>query len=124
MTKIFSEVRRLPEFERDYKKLKKKFRTLDEDFDTFVETQLKLFHKLGVDNGGCVRISDIGIERPQIYKVLKFACKALKGRGSKSGIRITYTYYPDEDVIEFIEIYFKGDKSREGRDRILRIYGQ
>jgi len=43
--KIFSEIDYLPEFEKDFKRLSKKFRTLEEDFKTFINTQLNLFHK-------------------------------------------------------------------------------
>jgi hypothetical protein len=39
-----------------------------------------------------------------------------------SGIRIIYAYYEKEDVIEFIEIYFKGDKANEDKKRIIKYY--
>jgi hypothetical protein len=122
MKKVFSEVRRLAEFDRDFKKLRKRFRTLDEDLEVFIEKQLKLFHKLGVDNKGCVRISNLGISYPEIYKARKFACRSLKGKGASSGIRIIYGYYGSEDAIEFIEMYYKGDKANEDRQRILQRY--
>lgn len=122
MPKIFSEVRRLPEFDRDFNRLQKKFRTLEEDLQVFIERQLKLFHKLGQDNRGCVRISDLDIPYPHIYKARKFACKSLKGKGVASGIRVIYAHYPQEDVIEFIEIYYKGNKENENRGRILNKY--
>ena len=122
MPKIFSEVRRLPEFDKDFNRLQKKFRTLEEDLQVFIERQLKLFHKLGQDNRGCVRISDLDIPYPHIYKARKFACKSLKGKGVASGIRVIYAHYPQEDVIEFIEIYYKGNKGNENRDRILNKY--
>lgn len=122
MTTMFSEVRRLPEFEKDFKKLLKKFHTLKEDLKTFIEKQLKLLHKLGIDNKGCVRISGLGITRPEIYKARKFACKSLKGKGAASGIRIIYAYYKKEDIIEFVEIYYKGNKANEDKSRILKNY--
>jgi len=122
MKKVFSEVRRLAEFDKDFKKLRKRFRTLDEDLKVFIEKQLKLFHKLGIDNKGCVRMSDLGISYPEIYKARKFACRSLKGKGAASGIRITYAYYSNDDIIEFIEIYYKGDKANEDRHRILQRY--
>lgn len=123
MKKIFSEVRRLTEFDRDLKKLRKKFRTLDDDLKVFTENQLKLFHKLGIDKRGCVRISGLGIPCPEVYKARKFACKSLKGKGAASGMRIIYAYYPNEDIIEFVEIYYKGDKPTENTKRILEVYG-
>ncbi|MBC8384276.1 MAG: hypothetical protein H8E57_02020 [Candidatus Cloacimonetes bacterium] len=103
------------------KKLKKRFRTLDDDLATFINVQLKLFHKLNTDNKGIVEIPGLGIEYPKIYKARKFACRSLKGTGSRSGIRIIYTYYPDLDKIEFIEIYYKGDKENEERERITKF---
>jgi len=122
--KIFNEIRRINEFEKDFKRLFKKFRTLDEDLNTFINVQLKLAHKLEKDTPGIVRMSDLGIDNPKIYKAKKFACKALKGKGVVSGIRIIYAYFEKEDIIEFIEIYYKGQKANEDRDRILRYYSQ
>ena len=122
MKKVFKEIRKLTEFKKDFKKLAKKFKTLDDDIETFINKQLKLTHKLGIDNKGVVHISGLGIEIPRIYKAKKFACKALKGRGGMSGIRIIYAYYEKEDVIEFIEIYFKGDKANEDKKRIIKNY--
>jgi len=112
-----------PEFKKDLKKLKKRFRTLDSDLQNFIKVQIKLHHKLKQDNQGIVKISGLGIEYPVIYKARKFACRSLKGTGARSGIRIIYAYYPDFDKIEFIEIYYKGDKEKEDRERIERKYG-
>jgi len=120
--KIFSDIDCLPEFGRDFKKLSKRFRTLEEDFKTFVDTQLNLFHKQGIDNKGVLPISGLGIPNPKIYKAKKFACRSLKGRGVDSGIRVIYAYWEEKDKLEFIEIYSKGDKENEDRDRILGHY--
>lgn len=122
--KTFNEIRKLPEFEKDFKKLLKKFKTLNDDIETFIHNQLILTHKLIADNKGVFHISNLGIETPKIYKATKFACKALKGHGVKSGIRIIYAYYENEDIVEFIEIYFKGDKEIENKDRILKYYSK
>jgi len=122
MVKIFSEITNLPEFDKDFKKLSKRFGTLEEDLKVFTNTQLNLYHKQGIDNKGVLPISGLGITAPKIYKAKKFACRSLKGRGVDSGIRVIYAYWEDEDRIEFIEIYFKGDKENEDRDRILRNY--
>jgi mRNA-degrading endonuclease RelE of RelBE toxin-antitoxin system len=63
-------------------------------------------------------ISNLGIEYPEIYKVRKFACKALKGKGAMSGIRVIYAYFPDLDKVEFVEMYFKADQENEDRARV------
>jgi mRNA-degrading endonuclease RelE of RelBE toxin-antitoxin system len=121
--KIFREVSRLPEFERDLKKLLKRFRTLEEDLEVFTKTELNLYHKLGLDTGGILRLTGLCFDDPKVYKAKKFACKSLKGSGATSGIRIIYAYHEQADRIELIEIYFKGDKENEDRQRITRIYG-
>ncbi len=127
MRKIFNDVRRLAEFEKDIKKLsKKRFLTLEEDLEVFIEKQLQLFHKLHIDNKGIFLIPDLGMSYPKIYKAKKFACKSLKGKGVASGIRVIYAYFDkeDEDTVELVEIHYKGDKENEDRDRISRYYGQ
>ena len=121
MKKIFKEIKELSEFRRDLKKLKR-FRTLHDDLNVFIEKQLRLYHKLAIDNKGIFPISNLGIKHPKIFKAKKFACRSLKGKGAASGVRIIYAYFEDEDRIEFIEIYYKGDKKNEDRDRILRNY--
>lgn len=121
MKKIFNEIRSLREFQKDLKKLRR-FRTLKEDLDIFIEKQLRLYHKLKMDNKGIVQMSNLGIDYPKIYKARKFACRSLKGKGSASGIRVIYVYYEDKDWVEFIDIYYKEDKENEDRDRILRYY--
>ncbi len=119
---IFSQIHRLPEFDKDIKKLLKRFRTLEDDLDVFVKAELVLYHKLKKDNKGIFPIPGLGVEKPKIYKAKKFACRSLKGKGVQSGIRVIYGYFEKEDRIDFIEIYYKGDKENEDRDRIMRYY--
>ena len=44
------------------------------------------------------------------------------GKGAQTGIRVIYAYFEENDRIEFIEIYYKGDKENEDRERILGRY--
>jgi len=120
--KIFKEIALLPEFEKDFKKLLKRFRTLEDDLDNFIRTELNLYHKLGIDNKGIFQIPGVPFHDPKIFKAKKFACRSLKGRGVQSGIRVIYSHYERMDKIEMIEIYFKGDKGNEDIERILRHY--
>ena len=120
--KKFNEVKRLPEFEKDFKKSLKKFQSLEEDLKTFIDKQLDLYHKLKIDNGGILEITGLGIENPKIYKARKFTCRSLKGRGVQSGIRVVYAYFSDDDRIELIEIYFKADQENEDKERIKEYY--
>jgi hypothetical protein len=118
----FKEITRLPEFERDMKKLIKRFRSLEGDLDNFIKTELGLFHKLRIDNKGVVGMAGLGFQSPKVFKGRKFACRALKGKGAHSGIRVIYAYFEEMDRIELIEVYYKGDKENEDRERILRRY--
>ena len=124
MTKSFTKISRRPEFERDLKQLLKRYRTLEEDLNIFVSTQLDLYHKQKIDNRGIVHINNLGIEEPKIFNAVKFACKSIYGRGAASGIRLTYAYFEATDHIEFIQIYFKADDENEDRERIKSLYGK
>ncbi len=106
-------------FRKDFKKLKKRFKTLDEDLEIAKKNAIELFHFLGIDNQSVVLIPKASDEKFQIYKLRKFACKALKGRGVQSGIRITYAYCLRTAAIVFIEIYFKADQENEDKQRIV-----
>lgn len=114
----FKKIRRTPEFERDLKKLVKRYKTLTDDLKNFINTQLVLFHKQKIDNKGLFQIPGLGLDHSKVYKAVKFACKSLNGKGVKSGIRVIYAYFEKEDKIVFIEIYYKGDKENEDPGRI------
>lgn len=84
-----------------------------------------MLHELGIDNAGVFPITGLGISPPpKIYKAKKFACKSLKGRGVKSGIRVIYAHFEAENKVELIEIYYKGDQQNEDRERIKKNYGK
>lgn len=109
----FREVFEHPEFTRDKKQLTKRFRTLEEDLEKLIDYSICLRHKQGIDNGGIVQIPGLGFEHPPVYKVKKFACKSLKGKGAQSGLRPIYAYFKDDDRIELVEIYYK---EKQGSD--------
>lgn len=113
----FNDVNRIPEFERDLKSLLKRFRTLEDDLKVFIDNQLVLLHKMGIDNGGCVPLR----EAPGFFKARKFACRSLKGTGSMSGIRVIYRYDSERDRITLVEIFFKADQANENRGRIKTL---
>lgn len=111
---------RLSAFDKELKKLLKKYRSLNEDLNVLKQVLEKFprVHKPIV-----FPISGLDI-RPgiEIYIVKHFKCTALKGKGARSGIRIVYAYFESEQKIEFIEIYYK-DKKDCDRKRILKYYG-
>ncbi len=122
MVKIFDDISRLPEFEKDLKRLLKRFKTLEYDLEIFIQTELNLYHKLKIDNKGIFQIPGLQIVNPKIYKAKKFACRSLKGKGVQSGIRVIYAYFEEVYKVELIEIYYKSDKENEDKERILKHY--
>ncbi len=106
------------EFKRDFKKLLKKFRSLNEDIEVAKAFAIELYHIQKINKQAIFPIPQFCTEKIVICKLKKFACKALKGRGVKSGIRIIYAYYILTNAVDFIEIYFKGDSENEDKERI------
>ncbi len=101
------------EFNKDFKKLSKKYRTLDEDILEFKKI-LKKF-PFGIGKHFCVLTNT---ESAHIIKA-RFFCQSLK----KKDLRIIYAYIEKHQEVEligveFIELYFKGNKEREDNERI------
>ncbi len=122
----------LAEFEKEFKRLFKKYKTLDDDFEKF--KKVLLVAPIGVGKNFVI------IHSTETIKIVKarMACRALRDRS----LRIIYAYLPVESSkqamhigrqaclsgrqadfeknqrIEFIEIYFKGEKENEDRERI------
>lgn len=106
------------EFERDLKRLLKKFNSLREDIEIAKVFAIELYHIQKINKQAIFPMSQFCTEELLMCKLKKFACKALKGRGVKSGIRIIYAFHIQTLKIEFIEIYFKGEAENEDKDRI------
>lgn len=108
----------LSEFRKDLKSLLKKYRTLHDDL-AIVKKVLEVAPEERPPFS--YRIDNLGIETC-IIKIKKIACRALKGRGVNSGLRLVYAHFPDEKTIKLIELYHKNDKENEDRDRILENF--
>ncbi|MFH1859048.1 MAG: hypothetical protein ABIJ80_02175 [Patescibacteria group bacterium] len=107
-----------PEFQKDFKKLLKKFKSLKDDWELMKIATIELFHIQKVNNSSIFPIQGFCAEKIQICKIKKFACRSLKGRGSKSGIRVIYAFHCKSCKVDFIEIYFKSEKENKNRKRI------
>lgn len=105
----------LLEFRKDLKHLLKKYRTLNDDLEVVKQD---LNDEPGESPPFSYRINGLGLETC-VIKVKKMACKAIKGRGVNSGLRLIYAYYESEARIVFIELYHKNDKENEDRKRII-----
>jgi len=98
----------LPGFSKEFKKYSKKYRTLQNDLDNFKKITDSI--PCGTGKHFNVLFSDNELK---IIKA-RFFCRCLKG----SSMRIIYCFFQNRSEIELIEIYFKGDKENEDRERI------
>ncbi len=105
MTMTFDE---LPEFKKERKRLARKYQSLSEDLREF--QNVVSVAPLGNQKHFAVIAQN---ENVHIVKARLF-CRYLKG----SSLRVIYSYFEQEQRIEFIEIYFKGDKENEDRHRV------
>ena len=98
----------LPEFQKDCKNLRKKYRSLPSDLENFK----KIVTVIPQGNSKHFNV----ITRNDFCCIIKarLFCKYLKG----SSLRIIYCYKEKLDLIEFIEVYYKGDKVNEDQNRI------
>jgi len=105
MTTNFNE---LPEFIKECKRLAKKYKSLPNDLQEF----RNVVSAMPLGNSKHFNI----ITQTESVKIVKahFFCRYLKG----SSLRVIYSYIEEQKKIEFIEMYFKGDKEKEDRDRI------
>ena len=108
------------EFQKDLKKLLKKYRSLEEDLELAKIATIELFNLQKINNLSVFPIPGFCTDEILVCKIKKFACKALKGRGSKSGIRVIYAFHVKSRKVDFIEIYFKADQENEDGERIKR----
>lgn len=103
------EFQELDEFKKDLKKLCKKYRSLSEDL-VLVKRVLGVFP---FGRGDVDQIPGLKI-KSKIYK-MRVMCRSVKGKS----FRLTYCYSDEPKQITLVEIYFKGDKVNEDRERII-----
>jgi hypothetical protein len=102
---IFDE---LAEFQKELKQLGKKYKSLTDDLRVFRD----VVSAVPLGNSKHFNI----ITQTDILYIIKarLFCKYLKG----SSLRIVYSYFEQKQRIEFIEVYFKGEKKNEDSERI------
>lgn len=100
--------RETEEFEKEVKRLSKKYKSLDEDLKEFK----KVVSVIPLGTGKHFAVLHVH-GTVQIVKARLF-CRYLKG----SSLRVIYAFDMQKEQVEFIEIYFKGDKENEDRGRI------
>ena len=98
----------LPEFSKEFKRFSKKYKSLPDDLNEFK----RIISVIPLGNSKHFNIIT-KIEQCVIVKARLF-CRYLRG----SSLRVIYAFYPQGCKVDFIEIYFKGDKENEDRERI------
>ena len=98
----------LPEFSKEFKRFSKKYKSLPDDLEEFK----RVIDVVPLGNSKHFNV----ITRNKQCAIVKarLFCRYLKG----SSLRIIYAFYCQSCKIEFIEIYFKGEKENEDSVRI------
>jgi mRNA-degrading endonuclease RelE of RelBE toxin-antitoxin system len=104
-----SHFKQLPEFEKELKRLSKKYPTLHQDIKD-LEDVLRTLPTGSGKNFTIIHHS----EKVKLVKT-RLACKSLKNRA----MRVIYAYHNETVTFVYIELYFKGNKANEDRERIF-----
>ncbi len=96
------------DFTKDLKRLSKKYKSLSNDLSGFK----KIVSQIPLGTGRHFVILT-NTEEIKVVKARLF-CRYLKG----SSLRIVYAYNERKQMIEFVELYFKGDEENEDSERI------
>lgn len=96
-------------FAREYAKLYKRFLSLDTD----IEKVKKVIARLP-EGSGSKRWSVLHRSENVVILKTRVSCTSLR----RDALRLIYAHFPMKNRIDFIEIYFKGDKENEDRERI------
>ena len=108
----------LEEFKKDLKKLLKRYRTLNDDIET-VKKVLDI--KPEARPPFSFQLEGLGL-KTCVIKVKKIACKALRGKGVNTGLRLVYAHFEETQEIVLIELFHKNDKENEDRDRVKKNF--
>ena len=108
----------LPEYDKDVKQLLKKYGTLNSDIS---DVKKVLTIRPDSQPPFSFKIDGLGISSC-VIKIKKIASDSFKGKGNNSGFRLIYAYFQKEQRIVFVELYHKGDKENEDRQRILKNF--
>ncbi len=105
------------EFEKDLKKLQKKYQSITQDFE-ILKTVI-IANPTGKDaSKHWNEISGIsGKDEGMKFFKVRLMCRSVRG----SDFRVTYLYNGESIELLFIEMYFKGDKTLEDRSRLYDI---
>ncbi len=107
----------LPEFEKDLKRLLKRYISLNEDL-------IKIMSILEVYPNARPPFSFLLYNKSNtvsVIKIKKIACLSLRGKGVNTGLRMIYILNHKSNTIEFIELYHKNEKANKDQKRFLHL---
>lgn len=97
-----------PGFDKELARLGKKYHSLPEDIEEFKKVLVARPLGAGKHFNIITKSETVAVVKARLF------CRYLKG----TSLRIVYAYQPAVSKVEFIEIYFKGEKEDEDRERI------
>ncbi len=102
------------EFKKEFKKLSKKYRTLVDDLEV-----VKKAIRVNPTGDGTKHWNILRHDGETKYAMkMRMMCRAVRG----SQFRLIYLYESELVTVLFIEMYFKGMKEREDKERIDRYF--
>ena len=107
LSESMSHFNKTPEFEKELSRLSKKYKSLHKDIAD-LEDVIRIFPTGSGKNFKILHSSKIKIIKTRL------ACTSLRERS----MRVIYAYRDDTVTFVYIEIYFKGDKENEDKERI------
>ena len=118
------------EYHKKFLKEKDKFEricpSIEKDFEIFLKT-LKtdiIYNNYNVPTNNKKYYQIVGLDKKvylPAFVAKAFYCEKMN-KGSKSGFRIAFIYDPSENVLYFVEFYFKGKKEFEDKGRINHLF--
>ena len=108
--KIMSNFIQLPEFKKELKRLSKKYPSLKGDIEDVKPILLSQPCGIGKNFTNVCSFEKVKIVKARIH------CESLR----KRAIRLIYSYRENEIKFIFIELYFKGEKENEDKERIVK----
>ncbi len=103
------------DFKKSFKKLRKKYKILETDFENLLDILRKHPEGVGSKHWNILKLG----ESTKIFKT-RMMCRSVKG----SSFRIIYFYDGKNIEIIFIEIYFKGKKINENKAKINEFWNE
>ena len=105
-----SKFQQSPEFEKELKKLSRKYPSLVNDVEDIKQILANTPTGIGKNFTIIRAIRNVKIVKARLH------CESLRART----VRMIYAYHTDRIEFRYLELYFKGNKENEDRGRVTR----